>query len=87
MEIIRLELIKYLIKFKKLEQVRNLFIDVKLGVFETYVQNPDIFPEYLQILNKKAFDYFKMLQTKKHFNFKGGLYFIICIKLRLYFIL
>ncbi len=58
-------------KFKKLEQVRNLFIDVKLGVFETYVQNPDVFPKNLQILNKKTFDYFKMLQTKKHFNFKG----------------
>ncbi len=58
-------------KFKKLEQVRNLFIDVKLGIFETYVQNPNIFPEELQLLNQKALDYFKMLQTKKHFNFKG----------------
>lgn len=58
-------------KFKKLEQVRNLFIDVKLGVFETYVQNPNVFPEDLQVLNKKALDYFKMLQSKKHFNFKG----------------
>ena len=58
-------------KFKKLEQVRNLFIDVKLGIFDTYVQNPNIFPEELQVLNKKALDYFKMLQTKKHFNFRG----------------
>lgn len=58
-------------KFKKLEQVRNLFIDVKLGIFETYVQNPNIFPEELQLLNQKALDYFKTLQTKKHFNFKG----------------
>lgn len=58
-------------KFKKLEQVRNLFIDVKLGVFETYVQNPNVFPEDLQVLNKKALDYFKMLHSKKHFNFKG----------------
>lgn len=58
-------------KFKKLDQVRELFINVKLGVFETYVENNEKFPEELQQLNKQALDYFKMLQHKKHFNFKG----------------
>ncbi len=75
-------------KFKKLEQVRNLFIDVKLGVFETYVQHPNVFPEDLQVLNKKALDYFKMLQTKKCFNFKGWSIFYSLYKTEtlLYFI-
>lgn len=58
-------------KFTKIEQVRNLFIDVKLEIFQTYVENENIFPKNYQELNKKALDYFKMLSTKKYFNFKG----------------
>lgn len=57
-------------KFDKLEQVRKLFIDVKLGVFGTYVENKSCFPEPIQELNKKALDYFKMVEKKKNFNFK-----------------
>lgn len=57
--------------FKKFEQVREHFINVKLGVFGTYVENNAKFPLVIQNLNSKAFDYFKMLQTKKCFNFKG----------------
>ena len=58
-------------KFKKLEQVRELFIDVKLQLFTTYVNNEKIFPENLRKQNKEALEYFKMLPTKKYFNFKG----------------
>lgn len=58
-------------KFKKLDQVRELFIQVKLGVFGTYVENNEKFPEDLQQLNEKAYDYFKRLEKKKNFNFKG----------------
>ena len=58
-------------KFKKLDQVRNLFIEVKLGIFETYVQNADRFPENLIIQNKQALDYYKTLKNKKNFNFKN----------------
>ena len=57
-------------KFKKLEQVRKLFIDVKLGVFGTYVKNEDRFPNEIRKLNKEAYEYFKMLEKKKNFNFK-----------------
>ena len=57
-------------KFKKIEQVRNLFIDVKLGVFGTYVNNEERFPEDLRKLNKDAYEYFSMLKNKKNFNFK-----------------
>ena len=58
-------------KFKKLKQVRELFINVKLELFTTYVNNDKIFPEELKIQNKKALEYFKMLKNKRYFNFKG----------------
>lgn len=58
-------------KFKKLEQLRNLSIDIKLGIFETYVQNENIFPEELRKQNKEALEYFKMLKTKKNINFRN----------------
>lgn len=57
--------------FKKLEQVRDLFIQVKLGVFGTYQENNERFPEEIQKLNTKAFQYFKMIETKKNFNFRN----------------
>lgn len=57
-------------KFKKLDQVRELFIDVKLGVFGTYVENNSRFTEEIQKLNLQALEYFKMVQTKKNFNFE-----------------
>ena len=57
-------------KFKKLEQIRNLSIEIKLGIFETYVQNENAFPENLRKQNKEALEYFKMLQTKKNINFR-----------------
>ena len=57
--------------FKKLEQVRELFIDVKLGVFGTYVKNKEKFPKELQKQNEDAYEYFKMLTKKKYFNFRG----------------
>lgn len=56
--------------FKKIEQVRKLFINVKLGVFGTYVENSARFPEKLQKLNAQSYEYFKMLDKKKNFNFR-----------------
>lgn len=57
-------------KFTKMDDVRELFINVKLGIFETYVKNNDKFPKELQKLNLEAYDYFKMIENKKNFNFK-----------------
>ena len=57
--------------FSKLEQVREHFINVKLGVFGTYVENSNRFPEELQKLNVEAYNYFKMLENKKKINFKS----------------
>lgn len=56
---------------KKIEQIRNLSIDVKLGIFETYVQKEQIFPENLKKQNKEALAYFQMLKTKKYINIRG----------------
>ena len=56
--------------FSRIEQVREHFINVKLGVFGTYVENNDRFPENIQRLNIEALEYFKMIQKKKNFNFK-----------------
>ena len=57
--------------FTKLEPVRELFIDVKLGVFGTYVKHNEAFPKEIQELNIKAYNYFKDIKNKKNFNFKG----------------
>lgn len=57
--------------FTRLGQVRNLFINVKLGVFQTYVDNYKKFPKTLQELNKKALDYYTDIATKRNFNFKN----------------
>lgn len=56
--------------FKKLDQVRELFLDVKLGVFGTFVENNEKFPEELQKLNIQGYEYFKMLENKKNINFR-----------------
>lgn len=57
-------------KFTKMDDVRELFINVKLGVFETYVKNNDRFPKELQKLNTEAYEYFKMIENNKNFNFR-----------------
>ncbi len=58
-------------KFTKMDQVRRLFIDVKLGIFGTYVKYNERFPEELQKLNTEAYEYFNMVDKKKNFNFRG----------------
>lgn len=57
-------------KFKKLDDVRNLFLDVKLGIFQTYVDNNSRFPKDVQEENIKSLNYYKMLKKKKNANFK-----------------
>lgn len=61
---------KFSHKFKKLEDVRKLFLDVKLDTFNVYVENNNVFPENIRKTNIEALEYFKMLNNKKNFNFK-----------------
>ncbi len=63
-------------KFNKISQVRDVSIDIKIGIFETYVQNENIFDKEIKKQNEKALEYFKMLKTKKYINFKKwGLFY------------
>lgn len=58
-------------KFKRFEQVRNLFITVKKEHFEIFVNNNRIFPDEIKQLNKEAYVYFKYIESKRYFNFKN----------------
>ena len=58
-------------KNTSIEKIREHFIEVKLGVFGTYIKNPEIFPENFKEKNNKVYKYFKMLEQKKKINFKG----------------
>ena len=60
----------------KLEKVRNISINTRIGTFETYVMHEEIFDEKLRKQNKKALEYFKMLKNKKNFNYRQwGIFF------------
>lgn len=58
-------------ELSKLGQVRELSIEMKLGVFETYIQQERIFPESLRKQNREIVEYLQMLKTKKNANFRG----------------
>lgn len=62
-------------KFSKLEDVRNLFIDVKTQLFTVYVNNERYFSEKLRKQNKKALKYYESLKNTKYLNFKGWILF------------
>ena len=53
------------------EQIRNLFIDVKLNVFKAYTENNKSFPENLKNLSQDGLKYFQNIKNKKYFNFKN----------------
>ena len=57
--------------FTKFEQVRDLFINVKLNLFRAYTENPKSFPEDLKKLSQEGLTYFEDVQNKKYINFKG----------------
>ncbi len=62
-------------EMENLEEIRELFINVKLGVFKSYVENNEKFPEDLQKLNVQVLEYFEMLEKKKKINFRKWMVF------------
>ena len=58
-------------KFTKFSDVRELFLKIKIEIFQTFVDNNDRFPKEIQEKNTKALKYYKMLENKKYFNFKN----------------
>lgn len=54
------------------EEMRNLFIDVKLDHFKIFMKNNDVFKdEKISKLNKDAYQYFEYLKTVKKLTFKN----------------
>lgn len=59
-----------------LEEIRNLFINVKLDHFELFVKNSNNFNENINKLSKKSLQYYQKLESTKYFNFsKLGMFF------------
>lgn len=56
--------------FTKFEDVRKLFINVKLGIFSTYVKNNDRFTENLKQINIQALEYYEKIKNCKIINFR-----------------
>lgn len=64
-------------ELRSIDEIRKLFIEVKKEHFKVFIENEDKFKsEEIKKLNKKALEYYEMLETKKNINFKGwGLFF------------
>ena len=60
-----------------LDEIRDLFLQVKIEHFETFVKNEKKFKtKELKQLNRESLEYFKDLKQKNKFNFKNwGLFF------------
>ena len=64
-------------ELKSIDEIRSLFIQVKKEHFKVFIENEDKFKsEEVKKLNRKALEYYEMLETKKNINFKGWGLFI-----------
>ena len=64
-------------EMKTLDEIRNLFIDVKIDHFKVFVQNEEKFKSnYYRELNKKALKYYESLKDVKKFTLKGIFLFL-----------
>lgn len=57
-------------KFKKFEQVRDLFITVKKERFREFIHHDRIFPEEIKEKNNRALEYYTEIEHKKYINLK-----------------
>ena len=64
-------------EMSSLDEIRELFIEVKKEHFTVFIENEEKFTsEEIRKLNRKSLEYFEMLEKKKNINFKGwGLFF------------
>ena len=59
-------------ELKTIDEIRKLFIEVKKEHFKVFIENEDKFrTEDIKKLNRKALEYYEMLETKKNINFRG----------------
>ena len=60
----------------RIEEIRNLFIDVKLDHFNVLLENSNKFSEEINKLSEKSLEYFKILEKTKYINLsKLGMFF------------
>ena len=63
-------------ELKSIDEIRKLFIEVKKEHFKVFIENEDKFKsEDIKKLNRKALEYYEMLETKNNINFKGWILF------------
>ena len=60
---------------KNFDDIRNLFIDVKIDLFKTYINNGKNFNDELKVMNNNALKYFIRVKSKKNINFKNWIVF------------
>lgn len=61
---------------RTIEEIRELFIKVKIEHFTVFIENEEKFEdEKVKKLNKKALAYYEMLKRKKNINFRGWMLF------------
>lgn len=58
------------------DEVRNLFIDVKIDHFKVFVEREKLFSNDLKIQNEKALKYYRSLKDTKNINFRNWGLFI-----------
>lgn len=64
-------------ELKTIDEIRSLFIQVKKEHFKVFIENEEKFKsEEVKKLNRKALEYYEMLETKKNLNFRGWGLFI-----------
>ena len=64
-------------ELKTIDEIRSLFIQVKKEHFKVFIENEEKFKsEEIKKLNRKALEYYEMLETKKNLNFRGWGLFI-----------
>jgi hypothetical protein len=56
---------------KSLDEIRELFLRVKIEHFTTFIENEEKFEDKYRDLSKEALNYFKNLKEVKNFNFKN----------------
>ena len=64
-------------ELKSIDEIRKLFIEVKKEHFKVFIENEDKFnSEDIKNLNRKALEYYEMLEAKNNINFKDWGLFI-----------
>ena len=62
-------------ELKNIEEIRNMFIDVKIELFSVYCQNSQLFTEKEQKINTKALKYYQKLKKIKNISFGNLIFF------------